>query len=252
MLARIEHGPVLELALDRPPVNALDPDLIGKLRKALVQAAKGGPRAVVLSGREGVFSAGLDLPRFLELDRAGARLAWLELFGVLRALARSPIPVACAITGHAVAGGCALALFCDWRVMAEGDVRIGLSEVRVGVRMPQPIVAAAAHVVGARQAERLCTSAALLPAAEALRIGLVDELAPGARVRQRALEWARGTLELPAAALRKTRALARRGLAAPFRKLDEEALELFLDEWFSEETQGGLRAQVARMSGKRS
>ena len=168
----------------------------------------------------------------------------------MEALVSSPVPTACAIGGHAPAGGCVLALCCEWRVMAEGKFKIGLNEVAVGVRVPEPIWAAARHVLGTRQAQRLCTSAVLIETGEALRIGLVDELAPSAEVVERALAWARGQLALPPETLRRTRELCRKDLVAAF-ELDEADLERFLDEWFSAEAQAALRAVVERLGAKK-
>ncbi len=250
MLERIEHGPIVELKLARPPVNAIHPQLIAELSRALRLAVEEGARALVLSGREGMFSAGLDLPLFLQLDREAVMAAWRDFFELLRELASSPIPIVAALTGHCPAGGCVLGLYADYRILAEGSYKIGLNEVAVGVRMPRPIHTAAVHVVGRRQAERMCTTAALLGTDEALRIGLVDEVLPGDRVLPRAKEWLEQLLQLPPETLKRTRAIARRDLVAPFRRLDEEQLELFMDEWFSEETQNAMRAAVERLKKK--
>ncbi len=247
MLQRLEHGSLLELRLDRPPANALSPELIAALDAAVRSAPEEGARAMVLSGREGMFSAGLDVPRFLELDRAATLAAWAGFFDLMQGLCASPIPVIAALTGHAPAGGCVLGLCCDQRVLAEGAFKIGLNEVQVGVRVPRPIHAVAVHVVGVRQAERLCTTAELLDPAEALRIGLVDELAAPAAVVARALVRPRRLTSLPPETLRRTRAVVRADLLRPFERLDEEALELFLDEWFSAEAQGALQALAARL-----
>jgi enoyl-CoA hydratase/carnithine racemase len=249
MLERIEHGAILELRLARPPANALSPGMIGALREALEELGD-DVRGLVLSGREGMFSGGLDVPEFMKIDRSAVRQAWVDFFAVMQILAESPRPTACAITGHAPAGGCVLALFCDWRVMAEGEFRIGLNEVQVGLGVPDPIHAATAHVVGSRQAERMCATAQLFGTEEALRIGLVDELCPIEEVIPRALAWIEVLVELPQQALNRTRALTRRSLAEPFKRLDEETLERFVDEWFGDETQGAMQVLVDRLAQK--
>ena len=136
MVQIIEHGAVRELRLNRPPVNALSPDLIVGLRKAIQGAPGDGARALVLSGAPGRFSGGLDVPLLLGLDRAEMAALWRAFYGLLGAIAASPVPIAAAITGHAPAGGTVLALFCDWRIMAEGDYRVGLNEVQVGIPLP--------------------------------------------------------------------------------------------------------------------
>ncbi|HVT58392.1 MAG TPA: enoyl-CoA hydratase/isomerase family protein [Thermoanaerobaculia bacterium] len=262
MIETIDHGPVRELRLARPPVNALSPELIAALGGAVraageeaVEAQGGGQpgqgvRALVLSGAPGMFSAGLDVPVLLSCDRPAMRTVWHDFYGLLRALAASPLPVAAAITGHSPAGGAVLSIFCDARIMAAGDYQIGLNEVAVGIAMPPVIHAALRRLIGSRQAERLCVSGAMLPAAEALRIGLVDELADGGRTVERAIGWAAEMLALPAAAMAATRRLARADLVALFAAPDEE-IERQLDSWFSPETQGTLRALVERLAAKR-
>jgi len=251
MIERIEHGPILELRVERPPANALSPQLIAELAAAVRAAPEQGAHGLVLSGRAGMFSAGLDVPQFVALDRSGVRTAWRDFFALMEALVDAPVPVACAITGHAPAGGCVLALCCHWRVMALGSFKIGLNEVAVGVRVPGPIWAAARHVVGSRTAERLCTGAELVESETALRLGLVDELVAVEQVVPRARGWVETQLTLPPQTLLHTRELCRRELSEAFERLDEGELERFLDEWFGAEAQAALRAVVAKLAAKK-
>ena len=251
MLEEIRHADVLELRLERPPANALSPELIELLARTVRTAPARGARGLVLSGRPGMFSAGLDVPLFLQLDRAGARTAWRAFLDLMQVLVEIPVPLACALTGHAPAGGCVLALCSHWRVMAQGPYKIGLNEVAVGVRVPEPIWAAARHTVGARTAERMCTTSELFDAETALRLGLVDELAAPEDVVPRARRWVEAQLALPKATLRNTRALVRRELSASFAASDARALDAFLDEWFGEEAQAALKAVVAKLAAKK-
>jgi Delta3-Delta2-enoyl-CoA isomerase len=133
MIVASDHGAVRQLRLNRPPVNALSTELIVALRESVEAAPGDGAKAAVISGASGRFSGGLDIPLLLSLDRAGIDALWHEFYRLLRALSCSPIPLVAAITGHAPAGGSVLPLFCDWRVMAEGDWKLGLIEVQVGL-----------------------------------------------------------------------------------------------------------------------
>ena len=246
MLRRQEHSDgVLELRLDRPPANALTTEVVAELRCLLGEAVEDGAQGIVLSGRPGMFSAGLDVPRLLALDRAGIEELWRGFLALLSALAQCPVPVSAAITGHAPAGGAVMALFCDERVMAEGDFRIGLNEVAVGIALPRELFAPLARLVGHRQAERLGVGGLMVPAREALRLGFVDELAPVESVVERSLERLRGLLALPRGPMLATRAMFRSDLAAG---LDSaRVVQSLVAQWFSDDTQGALRRLVDRL-----
>lgn len=241
------HGAIVELRLARPPVNALDPALCAALTAAVGAAVEGGAHGIVLSGGEKVFSAGLDVPYLLGLEtRDGVGAAWTCFLDAARALAASPVPVAAAITGHSPAGGCVLALCCDYRVMAEGDFRIGLNETRVGLVAPEGIHHMMRRVVGIHRAERLLVGGELVDAARALEIGLVDELAPADEVVARAIAWLEALLALPSEPMLRTRAIARADLHDALRP-ERINIDTFIDAWNNPDTQAGLRALVARL-----
>ncbi len=251
MIDTFMHDGILELRLNRPPVNALDPALVERLRTHIEHAPDEGARGIVLTGHQGMFSAGLDVPLLLTLDRDGMRAFWRDFFALCAALARSPIPTVAAVSGHSPAGGAVLALFCDYRVMARGTYRIGLNEVQVGLTVPDCIQRALRRVVGTYRAERLLVAGSMLTADEALACGFVDELAPVEETVTRALHWMHELLALPPRAMRTTRAMARADLADAFADLDALPVEEFLDGWFGEETQSTLKALVAQLKAKK-
>jgi len=248
-----DHGRIRELRLARPPVNALDPALCRALIAALDGAVAGDADAVVLSGAPGVFSAGLDVPHLMSLgeDRHALRAAWGAFFGAARALAALRIPVVAAIGGHAPAGGCVLSLCCDYRVMSRSpDPRkpyaIGMNETQVGLAVPDGAQQLMRRVVGRHRAERLLVAGSMVAAEEALRIGLVDELAEADDVLPRSLAWLDDLLRLPRAPMLQTRALARADLV---QALDPEHLHLdrFVEDWYDPDTQAGLHALLAKL-----
>jgi len=250
MLEATRHDTILELRLARPPVNALDPALTAALRKAVAEAPAEGARAIVLSGSPGLYSAGLDVPALLRLDRAGIIAFWKDFFGLLATLGRSPIPVVAAITGHSPAGGAVLALFCDYRIMARGAYRIGLNEVQVGLAVPEVIQIALRRLVGAHRAERLMVAGAMIEAEEALRVGFVDELADASDVVAVAMDWCRRHLALPPEAMATTRRMARADLHQILGDAERFPANDFADAWFGDETQATLKALVARLKAK--
>jgi len=253
MLDIIEHEHrIRELKLARPPVNALNPELIASLKRAIEQAPNEGAAALVLSGSPGLFSAGLDIPALLQLDRDAMRAFWNAFFGVCAALARAPIPIAAAVTGHSPAGGAVLAIFCDYRVMARGEYKIGLNEVQVGLTVPDCIQAALRRLAGPYRAERLLVSGAMLDADDALAAGMVDELTDVDHVVTRTLAWLEPLLQLPRQAMLATRALARADLARLFDDPASLPVEAFLDGWFAPEAQATLHALVEKLRSRKT
>jgi enoyl-CoA hydratase/carnithine racemase len=252
MLETIRHDAIVELRLARPPVNAFDTALSRELRLG-VQAAAKDARGVVISGRPGMFSGGLDVAAVLQLDQAGQfGEMWQEYSGLCRAIAASSIPVVAAITGHSPAGGAVIATFCDYRVMARsGDpakpFRIGLNETQVGLVVPPEIQTGLRRLVGAYRAERLMVAGAMLDSDEALRIGFVDELAVPEGVVPRALEWLQALLALPPRAMSGTRAIARADLIAAFDSMRAPDSEEFVRGWFSDESRATLAAVLAKL-----
>jgi 3,2-trans-enoyl-CoA isomerase len=262
MLVLTDHGSVREIRLARPPVNALDPDLILALRQALAavfhprpsdtpaEAPVACPEAVVLTGSAGYFSGGLDVPALLKLGRDEMLCVWRDFLGLLSDLASAPVPVACALTGHSPAGGTVLAIFADYRVMADGPYKLGLNEVQVGLAVPEALLTALTHVVGSRQAERLAVGGLLVGPAEALRCGLVDEVVSLEEVVLRAHSFVRDLLARPRRAMLVTRARVRKPLAEAFARVGDGDIEGIVAEWFSDETQSTLHKLAARLGKK--
>lgn len=255
MLDVIRDESIHELRLARPPVHALDPALVVRLRDAIASAQREGARGLLLAGSPGMFSAGLDVPALLQLDRAGMRAFWTDFFALCADLARSPIPIAAAITGHSPAGGAVLSIMCDYRVMARSPdpqkpFRIGLNEVQVGLTVPDCIQAALRRLLGPWRAERLMVGGSMLESEQAHAIGFVDELAGIEAVVPRAREWLAGLLALPPRAMSETRRIARADLAAIFADPASFRVDEFVDGWFAPETQAVLEALVARLKSK--
>ena len=248
MLAFFDHpDQVVEIRLDRPPVNALNPALVRELSAAIREKTAGGAQALVLSGRPGLFSAGLDVPELLSLDEIGMREFWRDFFGLLQQVATSPVPIVTALTGHSPAGGTVIALYADYRIQAEGDFRLGLNEVQVGLVIPPVIHQALVRLIGPYAAERHLVAGEMIPAAKALEIGLIDEIVPAEDLVGQAVAWCHRHLALPQQAMLATRTLCRADLAASFKAAEALDVDGFVRGWFSIETQQTLRGLVERL-----
>jgi enoyl-CoA hydratase/carnithine racemase len=251
MLEVIEHADrIRELRLARPPVNALNTEML----RALIAAVDGAGKeaaALLITGRPGLFTAGLDVRGILELDRDATSAMFIELWRVQRSIAYSAIPVVFGLTGHSPAGGTVLALHGDYRVMALGDFRMGLNETQVGL-FPGPVIHGAFRRLTGGHGAQLITRGALIDPSTALRVGLVDELCEASQVAARALEVAREFCALPRDAMLKTRALARRDLidlfGNPGHALTEERkfAAMGTDMWFEPATRELLRKMFTK------
>lgn len=245
MLNSIEHGEVLEIQMNRPPANALNEEMVDAISSAHANACATGAQAIILSGLPGMFSAGLDVPELLQLDRTAINRFWTAFLSLMKSLAGSPVPVVAAITGHSPAGGAVLAVHCDYRVAVAGSFKIGFNEVRVGLPVPRTILLAVERLVGGRWAAQLATQGLLLSPEQAREIGLVDELAEPDAVVQQALTWARQTISLPLIAMNRTRLLAKNKFIQELQSADDA--NVATDYWFSEETQAGMQRLVENL-----
>ena len=172
--------------------------------------------------------------------------AWEQFFAAARALAVCPVPVVAAIAGHAPAGGCVLALCCDYRVMASGPYRIGLNETQVGLVVPEGVQRLLRRVAGPYRAERLMVAGEMVESEQALVYGLVDELVGIDEVDVRARVWLEDLLKLPRKPMLQTRAIARADVVAAMAP-EQIQLDRFMAAWNDADTQAGLRALVAKL-----
>lgn len=252
MLEIFQHGPIHEIRLARPPANALDTALLAQLRDA-VQAAPGqGAHALILSSGPGFFSGGMDVPHLMSLEHDDLVRAWQNFFAACRALANSSVPIVAAIGGHSPAGGCVLALCCDYRVMARSPdpakpYRIGLNETQVGLAVPDAIQHLLRRVVGVYRAERLIVAGAMIDSEAAARIGLVDELVEPGQLLARARQWLEELLKLPRSPMLVSRGIARADMLKALADFSDGDLDAFLEQWQSPDTQAAMVAVMARL-----
>lgn len=249
MLDIVAHGDIIELQMNRPPANALNHELLDAIIVGHADALAAGARAIILSGRPGMFCAGIDVPELLGQSRADIHDFWSLLFNTSRSLALSPVPVVAALAGHSPAGGAVLAAHCDFRIAAVGTFKIGFNEVQVGLPLPVPILRVFADLVGQRTARQLGLQGQLMSMDRALEIGLVDELVTPDSLPGRVLEFTRGVLALPPDAMNRTRLTGKehlvRVLGAP------EHVDSTTDAWFSDETQTAMRQLVDSLAKRK-
>ena len=180
-MIRLEaNGALAWLRLDRAAKrNAMTQAMWEAVPPLVAQALDGGARVLLLaSAAPGIFCAGADIAEFGAMagDPAWRRANRLAIRATQRALAGCPIPTIAVVDGDCVGGGCGMAMACDLRVAAP-SARFGITPAKLGLVYPLHDVALLVGLVGPAQAKRILFTGALLDAAEAQRIGLVDQLA---------------------------------------------------------------------------
>ncbi len=216
--------------------NAISPELVDDLFAALRQV-KDEFYGLVLAGGAKFLSIGFDLPELLKLDRAGVRHFFYNFNQAALELFTLPMPTACAIAGHAVAGGNILALTCDYRFAASGKKLIGLNEVKLGVPVPYLADLMLRQIVGDRAATDMIYRGEFMASSEALEIGLVDEVIPEAELEARAVEKVQELTGFPRQAFGDLKDNRVQAVRIMYDENYKSKHEYFLDCWFSQETQ---------------
>lgn len=208
-----DHGPVRVLTLNRPQArNALSRDLIRALYAALKESdADESVRAVVLTGADPAFCAGLDLK---EAARDGMDyFAEFQTNSCIAAVAEMRIPIVGAINGATFTGGLEIALGCDFLVASERAV-FADTHARVGILPGGGMTARLPQVVGAAMARRLSMTGEVVDAARAERIGLVTEVVAHDQLLSRTLALAAQICEVPGPTMLGLKAIYVRGASA--------------------------------------
>jgi enoyl-CoA hydratase len=216
--------------VDRPPANAINLELLDELVGALEALAADPPAAVVIAGRDGFFSAGVDLKAVSGYGPDEHRQMVTGINRMVLATYAMSCPVIAAVTGHAIAGGLVLALCADLRI-ASLEGRYGLTEVKVGVPYPQAAIGVVRAELATHAARSLALGNRLIDGPEAQRLGLFDEALPPGEVLARAVELASEMLAFPAGVYAATkRELRGPTIAAITAAVESEPL---LEGWLS-------------------
>ncbi len=208
-------------------------------------------RALVLTGAGAFFSGGFDLaaPR---RDAAAARAIrdlFRDLFLDILTFSKPTLAV---VNGHAVAGGLVLALACDYRLGRDGDWRLGLNEVAIGASYPLVALEIVRLRLTHARAAELLLGAALYPASEALRLGVIDELLPADRLEETGLRRAARMGSFPREAYADTKAALVAEAVARVRAEPPEEADRRASIWMSEESRAARAAQRRKLGLDRS
>jgi enoyl-CoA hydratase len=175
---------MFELRMEGPSKNALGDAMMTRLFDGLREA---DGRPILFLGKGDAFSAGLHLREVAALDAEGAQRFLARLEELMSAIFQYPGPTVACVNGHAIAGGCIIAMCCDWRVAQAGvPAKIGLNEVAIGLRFPPRILEICRRRLSVHHLAEVLLGARLYEPLEALRVGLVDEVSAHAEDAARA------------------------------------------------------------------
>ncbi len=242
---------IATITLDRGKSNAMNRVLITELNDILKNIeADDQVSGVILTGNTPFFSAGLDLIELYELNEEETRSFWELFLSFAANLVSFKKPLVAAISGHSPAGGCIMALACDYRVMASGPYIIGLNEVPVGIIVPHSIFQLYAFWIGQAEASRSLLSGKLYSPEEALQVGLVDEVVEADRLLTAAERKIKKYIELEANTWQQSKLNIRQSLIAALTANQSETLDKVLAQWWSPSTRHILKTILENLQRK--
>lgn len=240
---------VATIRLERPPVNALNPQMWDGIGAAADQVAHDrSVAAVVLWGGPKVFAAGADIKAMRELSYQDMAAVGGRIQSAFAAVAKIPQIVIAAINGYALGGGCELVLAADFRFAAD-DAKLGQPEILLGLIPGAGGTQRLTRLVGVQKAKEMVYGGRFYGAPECLAMGLVDEVHGPAEVYDRALEAARGYAKGPFA-LRMAKQAIEQGRELPLDAALELETTLFAATFATDDARIGMDSFVEQGPGK--
>lgn len=241
---------VAVLAMAHGKVNALDIEFCDALAGRFNDLRRLDAKAIVLTGKDGIFSAGVDLKRLSAGGADYTRQFLPALHRLFDAVFFHPKPVIAAVNGHAIAGGCVLACCADRRIMARDAGRIGVTEILVGVPFPALAFEIVRFAVPPRYLSEFTLSGATYATDEAQRLGWVNEVTDSGQLINRAIAAAKELSLLSPAAFAQTKLQIRQPVAERLKKSGEATDKAVTDIWAAPATLSYIREYVARTLSK--
>ena len=209
---------------DDGKANVVSPDFSKAMNECLDRAEADGAGAVLLCGREGMFSAGFDLKIFQRSAEEGIGMVMQGIELAIR-LYSFPMPVVAACTGHGIAMGAFLLLSCDNRVGATGEFQWSLPETRINMDIPTPLVELSMARLSPAFATRAAIQAEVFGPELAVQAGFLDEVVAPDQVLPRAREIAESLAQLPTTHYHNNKLAARAATLANMRAEFEKSLK---------------------------
>lgn len=240
-------GSVAEITLNRPKVNAINRRVVRELAQCFEEIrGDDTAKAVILTGEGSFFSFGFDVPELYDYEKKDFAEFMFHFSNMLRNVFLFPKPVVAALNGHTIAGGCILALACDYRVMAAEKAKISLNEITFGSTLFSSAVEILRLLVGSRNASTILYSGRMHSADEALHLGLIDKAVAKEELLSSARSVAEDLASKDASAFKGIKYLLRSRIADYIKASEEESIRKFVDIWYSESARASLRNVIIR------
>lgn len=239
---------VAVVKLDGGVPNPIGREMVSELAE-IIEGAKrdSGVIGLVLgSANQKIFSLGFDLPGLYDLSRYEFRHFYHSFNQTCLELYTFPKPTVAAIGGHAIAGGCILALCCDYRYIAEGRTLMGLNEVKLGVPVPYLPDCILRQVAGDRCAREIMDTGDFFSPEVVLEMGLVDQVLPPEQVLPGGIEKAAELGSLPRGAFRMIKQNRVEVVLERYERNREDRERYFIDHWYSEGTRELLKKAMEK------
>lgn len=241
------------LQLDRGRSNAINAEMVAELSQMIKNIDRDDNIAgLILTGKEGFFSAGLDLIELYNYDESAIRQFWIDFLNLVKVMVAFRKPMVAAISGHSPAGGCVLAICSDYRVMSEGKYIIGLNEVPVGIIVPQSIFHLYSFWLGNAAAYRFMLEGKLMNTEEALASGLIDELVKPESILHAAERRIQKYIQMDATTWQQSKVNLRAELLDRVSADQSDMLETMLKQWWSPSTRSILKTIIQNLQQKSS
>ena len=248
MISVEHHGKVVFAKLKHGVTNALNPKVFQELGEILQQIKNDAAvnSFVLGSSNEKFFSIGFDIPQLFEMNRDDFRGFYRVFNQVCLDLFTLPKPTVAAITGHAIAGGCILALCCDYRFIAKGKNLMGLNEVKLGVPVPYLPDRVLHALAGVRKAREMMESGQFYAPDEMLKAGVVDEVLLIEDVVKTAIERADTLGSLAKGAYGMIKQNRVEVIAEQVAARQEDKAAHFIECWYSDEVRECLKEAMKK------
>ena len=236
------HEGIAEITLSRGKVNAINERVVEELTDCFRKLSYDPDvKAIIFTSEGKFFTFGFDIPEFLSYSKDSFVRYLMKFTSLYTDIFLYPKPVIAALNGHTIAGGCMLAIACDYRIMVSGRAKISLNEINFGSSLFAGSVVMMQLLLGQKKAESVLLSGGMYSAEEACQMGLIDQTSSEVDLEAEAIKIAFQYAAKDVAAFRSIKKLLRGPIAEEIMKRDRDSILEFVNIWYSDSTWRNLQ-----------